>query len=679
MLLSSGTALAADKHRAKPAAPAKAAETAKAADPAKVVIDAITANKWSVVDAESPRIADPLARKIVTWYALTERRDGPTFEQITGFLRANPDWPLSGKLRQRAEQAPVAIMSDTAVLAWFEQYPPVSTEGNVRKIEALRRLGREAEAKALSRQTWVTGRFAGRDDMTFLARFGGELTPADHAARLDNLLWQGAYGEARDLLASGLVAEPAAGIGQARLVLQGGKRPPSDAEVAAALDRLPAASRDDSALRYDLARYYRQTEQDDKVVEILKSPTAETDHPKRWWTERAIQVRRLLRDGDPQTAYELARDHRQPADGDLAEAEWLAGWVALRFTRNPAAARQHFERLTALATYPVSKARGAYWTGRAAQELGDAPAATKWYTEAAGFPTAFYGQFAMARLGRTALGLPAAAAVTPAETAEFDKRELVRAARLVTRIGADELARPFIAELFRSAATAHDWVLAGKLAAELHHPELAVRGFKFSKRPLDVAMAIGYPMIDVPGSIGAERALVLGLVRQESEFYAKAVSPVGARGLMQLMPQTAQRTAKSLKIRFDVGKLTADPRYNLKLGSAHLAQLIGEWQGSYVLALAAYNAGSAAVARWIGSNGDPRGLDDDTMIDWIEKIPYSETRNYVQRVLEAFQVYRLRLGDTRLAVASIADNWQDPPANLASDNKASRLNPSAGR
>jgi soluble lytic murein transglycosylase len=148
---------------------------------------------------------------------------------------------------------------------------------------------------------------------------------------------------------------------------------------------------------------------------------------------------------------------------------------------------------------------------------------------------------------------------------------------------------------------------------------------------------------------------------------------------MQLMPQTAQRTAKSLKIRFDVGKLTADPRYNLKLGSAHLAQLIGEWQGSYVLALAAYNAGSAAVARWIGSNGDPRGLDDDTMIDWIEKIPYSETRNYVQRVLEAFQVYRLRLGDTRLAVASIADNWQDPPANLASDNKASRLNPSAGR
>lgn len=652
-------------------APAKTVEPAHAknADPAKVALDAIAAGKWSVVDAQLPQVKDPLARKLIAWYSLAEGKDGATFDEIVAFLRANPDWPLAGKLRQRAEAAPVAAQSDAEVLAWFEQNPPVSVDGSIRKIETLRRLGRDADAKALIRTTWVSGRFYGRDDIEFLKRFGGELTVADHAARLDTLLWQGAYQPARDLLATGLVAEPDAAIARARLVFQSSKRPPAETEVMAALDQVPAASRNNTGLLYDLARWYRQTEQDDKVVEILKSPSAELDHPKRWWTERAIQVRRLLRDDDVDGAYQLARNHRQSGDGDFAEAEWLAGWIALRFAKNPTLAREHFERLTTVATFPVSKARGAYWTGRAAQELGDAPAANRFYTEAAAFPTTFYGQFAAARLGRSSAHLPPAVAATPAEIAAFDKRELVRAARLLTRIGSDDLARSFIVALFKLAASSNEALLAGKLAVELHHPELAVRGFKFSKRPLDTALAIGYPMIDVPGSMGAERALILGLVRQESEFDAKAVSPAGARGLMQLMPTTAQRTAKSLKIRFVKDKLTDDPRYNLKLGSAHLAEVIGEWQGSYVLALAAYNAGSGAVARWIETNGDPRGVNDDAVIDWIEKIPYSETRNYVQRVLEAFQVYRTRLGDTRLAAASVAENWQGPPANLASDSK----------
>jgi soluble lytic murein transglycosylase len=322
-----------------------------------------------------------------------------------------------------------------------------------------------------------------------------------------------------------------------------------------------------------------------------------------------------------------------------------------------------------VSSYPVSKARGAYWSGRAAQELGDTEAARHFYAEAARYPTTFYGQFATARLGRTTFELPKPTPGKPGDGAAFEKRELVRAARLLARIGQNELARPFIAALFREADASGEWLVAGKLATELGQPDLAVRGFKSSKRPLDVALAIGYPMIDVPGSLGAERALILSLIRQESEFYPKAVSPAGARGLMQLMPSTAERTAKSLKLRFVKSKLTEDPRYNTRLGSAHLAELIHNWQGSYVLALAAYNAGSAAVSRWIERNGDPRGASDDAVIDWIEGIPYSETRNYVQRVLEAFQVYRAQLGDKRLAAASIAESWQGPPANLASEGE----------
>ena len=477
LVLGAGVGAAAEKHRAKPAAsakstaPAKAAASAKGADPAKIALDAITAGKWSVADAETSRVKDPLARKIVTWYALSERKDGTTFDQIVAFLRANPDWPLSYRLRQRAEAAPVVAMSDADVVAWFEQFPPVSTDGSIRQIETLRRMGREAEAQKLIHATWVSGRFYGRDDMAFLKHFDGSLSGADHAARLDSLLWQGAHGDARDLLGTGLVPEPAASIGRARLVVQGSRGLSAEAEIAEALNKVPAASRDDSALRYDLARYYRRTEQDDKVVEILKSPTAELDHPKRWWTERAIQVRRLLRDGDAQGAYQLARDHKQSGDGDFAEAEWLAGWIALRFTKQPALAREHFQRLAAVATYPVSKARGAYWQGRAAQDLGDAAAANRYYTEAASYPTTFYGQFAGARLGRLSFVLPASVDATPAEKAAFDQREVVRAARLLGRIGSDEVARPFIADLFRKAESPAEALLAGKLAVELHHPD----------------------------------------------------------------------------------------------------------------------------------------------------------------------------------------------------------------
>lgn len=638
-------------------------------DPTKTVLDAIAAGRWTVVDAEAPAIRDPLARKIVAWYALTERRDGTTFDEIAAFMRANPDWPWMGKLRTRAEAAPIVAMSDADLLAWFEKFPPVSTEGSTLYIEALRRLGREAEAKALIRKTWLSGRFYGRD-MAFLARFGGDLTAADHAARLDTLLWQGAQGDARDLLGTGLVAEPDASIARARLVL-GSKRLSSEAEVMAALDKVPAANRNHSGLRYDLTRWYRQSAQDGKAVENLKSPGAELDNPKRWWTERAIQVRRLLREGDSAGAYELARNHRQSGDGDFAEAEWLAGWIALRFVNKPALALEHFQRLSAVSSYPVSKARAAYWSGRAARDLGDVGAAQRFYAEASAYPTTFYGQFASARLGRSSYELPAAlTTVSAAETAAFEKRELVRAARLLARVGQDDLVRPFIAELFRGSDAPAEWLLAGKLALALRQPDLAVRGYKFSKRPLELATTIGYPTIQVPAGMGAERALVLGLIRQESEFYAKAVSPAGARGLMQLMPATAQRTAKSLKIGFATGKLTEDPQYNTRLGTAHLAELIADWQGSYVLALAAYNAGSGAVTRWIEANGDPRAASNDAVIDWIESIPYSETRNYVQRVLEAFQVYRARLGDKRLATASLAENWHGLPANLASDGEA---------
>ncbi|MEE8247968.1 MAG: lytic transglycosylase domain-containing protein, partial [Alphaproteobacteria bacterium] len=381
------------------------------------------------------------------------------------------------------------------------------------------------------------------------------------------------------------------------------------------------------------------------------------------WVERAIQVRRALDEGAVTEAYRLAQEHKQSEGADFAEAEWLAGWIALRFLDEDRVAYGHFARLYDAVRFPISRARGAYWAGRSAESMGESKLARQWYALGAAHPTAFYGQLAALKLGDgPALALDPDPSPGPEAVEAFNARELVRAVRLLAELGEKERLRPFIMRLNELAETPAEHALVALLAKSAGRADLAVASTKRSVRAGVVLAGAGYPVIGLPAGGAPEPALLLAVARQESEFNPKAVSNRDARGLMQLLPATAKVVSRQLKLRYDKKKLTEDPWYNARLGSAFLAELIERHDGSYVLALAAYNAGPSRVKRWLKAYGDPRTGEVDAL-DWIELVPFAETRNYLHRVLEGLQVYRHRIGGARMALTLEEDLARNGGAN----------------
>jgi soluble lytic murein transglycosylase len=614
-------------------------------------------HQWKTARRLAARGDNRLARKVLDWLALQDEAAGARFHAISRFLGDNPTWPHQRRLRLRAEAVMGRSLSARAVIDWFERYPPLSSMGRLRQAEALLKSGRRKEGLAVLRKSWIEGRFSRAEERRILRRHRRDLTQADQIARLDRALWDSARATSRRALYR--VPGDIKSLGAARLALI--EHAPG---VDAAIARVPPALQSNPGLIYERVRWRRQNGLDDSARALLlrapDDPRALV-RPDKWWRERRIQVRKALAEHDETLAYDLARHHgqgltqKQTKDGAtptvsaayararLAEAEWLAGWIALRFLDEPGRALEHFTRLYQAVRTPVSRARAAYWAGRAAGAGGDETTAQNWFTIAARFPTTFYGQ--LAPLSRQKLAaLPRALPPSPSaqDIAAFNANELVRTARVLAALGQADLLRPFIAALRIAAPGAAMRALAADLAIRLGRPDLAVHGARLARRDGLMLLNAGYPLAPLPPT-SLEKALVLAIVRQESGFYPRARSYRGALGMMQLMPFTARATARRIGVPFAASRLTSDANYNLLIGSAHLAELVEAYRGSYVLAIAAYNAGPAAVAHWIRLFGDPRDAEVDT-IDWLEMIPYRETRNYVQRVLEALPLYRLRLG-----------------------------------
>ena len=348
-------------------------------------------------------------------------------------------------------------------------------------------------------------------------------------------------------------------------------------------------------------------------------------------------------------AYRLAADHGFSKGARFVHAEWFLGWVALRFLRKPEVAADHFETIRRVVTQPISKARAAYWAGRAAKAANDRETAAARFREAASHETTFYGQLAIAETGRSLSLKRKEVHPTPAQTTRFRGDERVRAAIMLKEIGAADRSRPFLRKLLTGGPDR--LVQTARLAATVGHPDISVLAGRRAYREGLHLPELAYPVMEIAGD-PVERALVLALVRQESNFRPDAISSAGARGLMQIMPGTAHETARNLRIGFSRNRLTEDPSYNIRLGRAYLANMLRNFDGSYVLAIAAYNAGPYTVRRWLREHGDPQ---DGDVIDWIETLPYPETRNYIQRVLEALQVYRALLGK-KAAAATIIDD-----------------------
>lgn len=563
-----------------------------------------------------------------------------TFNQMAAFLVTAEHWPETRAIRDRIELAMPEGLEPAAVIRFFARFPARTANGVTVHAEALSTLGREAEAHALLRNHWRNQPMLSSEVRDFRIRFRDVLRPEDHIARLDRMIWIGAFSNARWALYR--VPRGYRALGEARIALAT-LTPGVDPLVAAVPDRLVS----DPGLVYERLRWRRRKGFTDRAIELLDVPRDVSGSPPAWWHERHVLARRLIEEGDFARAYDLVAAHRQAEGLPFAQAEFLAGFLALRQLDRPEAALDHFTRLFGNVSTPISRARGAYWAGRAAMALDKPDEATAWYERAAKHGATFYGQRARVALDPTAElhevgALQGDGAVSDEARVRFEGRELVTVVRGLHAAGLTEQAEVFVDHLGRGAKSTEDLILTVCLALELKQPGWAVRIARRGAADGRGALSIGYPTLsgDVPEDL--EKALLHAVIRQESGFDAGAYSLAGARGLMQLMPRTARAVAHDVGERYDRSRLTGDPAFNLQLGSRYLRDLLDRFDGVVPLAAAGYNAGPARVSRWLRTFGDPR-TGEIALLDWIELIPIYETRNYVQRISEGLEVYRWKL------------------------------------
>jgi soluble lytic murein transglycosylase len=622
----------------------------RAQDTGLAIVAAMHDNRWADADELAATLPDPVAQKLVLYERLLSPGAGHPAE-IAAFMADNPDWPNQALLSRRLQEALAIEGDDRTVLEICARQKVRDTPSMLRCADADTNAGRAPDAAEVARQAWITGITDPAAEVSFLKLWGHTLTSADQWRRFDRLAWtdSGAVGGPawRQIARLDLAQRPAA---EARLALRR-----DDPNVRTQLATLSTAARNEPSLMLERARWLRRANQDDEAQHLWLSAgqaaeqAAPPDRKPAFWTERDLLARRRLREGDPSGAYAIVDQSVQTAVGPKADAEFLAGFIALRRLGDLDAAARHFRALAGLSKAAITQGRAYYWLGRTADARHDAPAAHEAYTAAAAWPTTFYGQLAIRALGESDADLADRIravhdpAWDPDRALAFLGRETTRAAALLVAWGEPRRARAFLLRLDDLAPDEVDRVLDARLADGFGMPDLAVAIARRAGQDGLMLPESGWPLAASPPAGPVEPALALGLIRQESNFDTEAASPVGARGLMQLMPATAQAVAKKLGEPASLTALSTDPAYNMRLGTSYLAGLLEQFNGSVPYAVAGYNAGPTRVNEWLATNGNP-GSGSVDMIDWIELIPFSETRNYVQRVIENLVIYRARTG-----------------------------------
>ncbi len=606
----------------------------------KQAIDLVGKSRQGEATDVEGTISDPVARKLVEWVILHSEDGSPDFSRYAAFIAANPSWPGIETLRRRAE----AVMwqqhiDPLAVIDFFRSAPPHTAKGRFALARALLTRGDVAGAAAAVRQAWRSDGFSGDIEDQARETFTGLITPADDEIRMQARLY--AEDDDAGLRAAHHLDATALAIAKARaaVINQAGN-------VTALLDAVPQAARRDPGYMFSRIQWLRRN---DKVAEAAQWLNAVPRDPAQlidvdqWWVERRLVSRKLLDLGDARLAYEVANGAAPPDNENYrAEQQFTAGWIALRFLRQPAIALAHFARIADGVSNPITLARSFYWQGRAAEALGRQQDARALYEAAAHYPTAYYGQLARARLGLDEV-TPRA---LPGAPAEHRTLEIARAFEILYAVDQRDLVATMAADLGGKATDAGAVAALADIAVRHNDARATLligkamlgRGFPFER--------YAFPDFGVPSyqQIGpaVEPCVVYSIVRQESAFNPHVVSSANAYGLMQVTPQAGRDTAKRVNVAFNQRRLADDVVYNAQLGTAELGNDLASWRGSYVLAFVAYNAGPRRAREWIEQYGDPRDPHVDP-IDWVERIPISETRNYVQRVIENMQVYRALL------------------------------------
>jgi soluble lytic murein transglycosylase len=614
--------------------------------------------------AAAAQIKDPAARDFALWYKYRNSPANGDGMAIERFRIAHPDWPAQDELREKAETALFLTDADTdEVKAFFASSAPQTGAGKAALAALHKKAGDEAKARELIVSAWRDHTLNAAVEKKILDLYGGWLTIEHHRARIDRLLYPDEKGatEAALRVSKLLPADEQKKVAARIAVVKRG------GNAGKLLDALPAnAVKADVGLRFNSIQWLRRTKDKDRREQAWKMLLDTPSEPNilldlnNWWTERRINCRGALNDGNPKVAYEIAAKHGLVSGDGFIEAEFLAGWIALRFLNDPHTALRHFVSLRGAATSSKSIALGEYWLGRTALALGDKVSAKRHFRNAAKYPQYFYGQLGRqtldarpAHLEITSTPLP-----TQADIQTFLSRDAVRAIGVARATGYEGALPQFYLALSRKLTNPAEIVLLVELAKLTGDPQVALRSAKIAfNRDLpvgDYALPIGViPTFKSLLSDRVDLALVHALSRQESEFNAAAKSPVGASGLMQLMPATARMVAKQYKVKFSANQLT-NAAYNTQLGEAFLRGVIDDYGGSYFLALAAYNAGGGRVADWIKQFGDPRDPNVDP-VDWIERIPFTETRQYVVKIMESLQLYRSRLSGPKQALQLVQD------------------------
>jgi soluble lytic murein transglycosylase len=581
-----------------------------------------------------------LDRNILTWaIALNGGRDVPAHE-IAEAAAALQGWPGLAKLRANLERALLREEpSASAVVNAFAGTKPETPEGAMSLARALLELGHAAEAKRLIANVWHKERLDAALEQRILKQFGTLLTRADHKRRMDMQLYAERVTDAGRMKklagAESLYAARAAAVR-------------GESNAAKLLAAVPASQRSDPGYLFAMVEVQRKAGKvDQAAATLLKAPrdAASLVDLDAWWNERRIVARDLLDVGRYKDAYRVASAISAESPADAAEAEFHAGWIALRFLKDPRTAGQHFAKIAEASSRPLSQSRAYYWLGRTAEASGSGNAA-RYYGRAAAHPTTYYGLLAAARLGTRppAVDYPRP---TAAERQRFESREPVRAIKRLQQLDMDSRAATIYRSLADELTSPGELALLAVMAESQNNHYLALKvGKQANYRGIDAA-ALAFPVGVIPASANISasgKALAYAIARQESEFNPAAKSGAGALGLLQLMPGTAKAVAAKVGVSYSLARLTSDPGYNATLGARFLGDQIANFNGSYILTFVAYNAGPRRAREWIERFGDPRGKSIDEVVDWVERIPFTETRNYVQRVMENYQIYKIRLG-----------------------------------
>jgi len=608
---------------------------------ARKAISEMQKSRWSSSLKIAKKAKDKSIYNFIQWRHLSTPGNQASFYDYKVFIDRNSQYPRIEKLRFLAEhKLSTSKISPKKIINWFNQTEPLSGYGKMILGESYVLNGDKIKGTSLIKEGWITAKLSKNELKFFRKKFKKYLNAEDYIKRADYLAWNSKYWDLKRL--TRYLPKDYELLYTARQILIS-----KGYGVDQAIKNVPQKFKNDAGLNYDRLKWRRKKGRIDSSAEILLKIKNDQDYlvmPEKWWKEREIISRALIYKKKYEIAYKISSNHGMTEGPDFAAAEWMSGWIALSFLNDPLIAKNHFQNFYNNVSYPISTSRGAYWLARTYEKLGDREQSNKWYQEASKYLTTYYGQLAFLKLNPNGkFELKKDMEVDNKYRYIFFNKELVKIVYLLDELKKDKYSKFILRHLANDNIIKGSEVLTAELATNIERYDFAIQVSKIASYQKRFHNKFNYPIISTPKNINGRKipdsAFILSIIRQESEFDLSANSHAGAKGLMQLMPYTAKLVSKQAKLPYSKSRLTTDPEYNINLGSHYIAGLILQYDGAYPFAVAAYNAGPNRVKYWKKINKNPQKKQIN-YVDWIELIKFRETRNYVQRVLENYNVYR---------------------------------------